>query len=94
MTKAREVRFFLDWGHQWPLWESGTEKYAMEPSDYGLSEELTSCLRSLYDHWFQHVDPFAGWDTETNAEIYFENKADVVRRLRQELPADVKLVVE
>ena len=93
MTKPREVRFFLDWGHWWPLWESGTEKYAMEPNDYGLSDELASRLRRLYDHWFQHVDPVTGWDTEKNMEVYLRDEAEVIRLLRQELPSDVTLVV-
>lgn len=47
----RVLRVFFDHGHQWPLWESGTDKYAMEPSDYGFSTELTELLRRWHAAW-------------------------------------------
>ncbi|AGW42673.1 metal ion transport protein [Leifsonia xyli subsp. cynodontis DSM 46306] len=88
MKQQREVRFLLDW------WESGTEKYAMEPSDYGLSDELTLRLRRFYDHWFQHVDPVMGWDTEENLAIYHRDKEEVLQLLRDELSIDVNLLAD
>lgn len=52
----RILRFFPDWGHEWPLWENGTEKYSMEPRDFGLSEGITARLRCWYDTWVEHFD--------------------------------------
>lgn len=94
MTQPREIRFFFDWGHWWPLWESGTEKYAMEPDDYDLSAELTSLLRHLYDHWHQHVDPVAGWDSEENLQLFIRERDEAIHLLREELPADITLVTK
>lgn len=53
--QRRLLRFFPDWGHRWPLWENGTDKYAMEPADFGLSEKLTLDLRDWYDFWEEHL---------------------------------------
>lgn len=47
----RVIRVFPDHGHRWPLWENFTDKYAMEPSDYGLSESIADQLRAWYDEW-------------------------------------------
>lgn len=52
----RVLRVFFDHGHQWPLWESGTDKYTMEPSDYGFSEELTELLRRWHAAWESVAD--------------------------------------
>ena len=94
MTQQREIRFFFDWGHWWPLWESGTDKYTMEPSDFGLSEVLTLRLRRLYDFWNEHVDPFEGWDTEENFQSFRLDKREVIDLLRAELPEGITLKVE
>jgi hypothetical protein len=93
VEQLREVRFFLDWGHWWPLWESGTEKYAMEPSDYGFSEDLTSRLRLFYDHWYEHVDPVLGWDSKENERVFLRAKAELIHLIREELPTGVTLHV-
>ncbi|QJA00287.1 hypothetical protein [Leifsonia sp. PS1209] len=94
MTGARTIRFFFDWGHRWPLWESGTDKYTMEPSDFGLSEELTKRLRRLYDFWSEHADPFDGWDSEENFQRFDSDRTEVIQLLRSELPDGISLSVE
>ncbi|GAA4885092.1 hypothetical protein GCM10025788_26480 [Serinicoccus chungangensis] len=84
---ARVVRFMFDYGHVWPLWEDGTYKYAMEPSDYGLSSELTERLQSCYAFWEAHHLPESGWDdTETRHRWHLETD-QVVAILRWEVSA-------
>ena len=85
----REIRFFLDWGPKYPLWETGTDKYAMEPSDYGLSSELDKALRNYVDFWNTHfieTDDRFEWDSSENKE-YFEAEGN---RLIQSLRDEVK----
>lgn len=84
----REIRYFSDWGAKYPLWENGTDKYVMEPSDYGLSPELGKALRNCVQFWNAHfietVDSFE-WDSNENKE-YFEAEGDrLIRRLRDEV---------
>jgi len=42
----RVIRLFCDHGRDWPLWESFTDKYTMDPDDYGLSESLRTDLHA------------------------------------------------
>jgi hypothetical protein len=51
------MRVFIDPWHEWPVWETG-DKYVMEPSDYGFSDELTDLLRRWHDAW----EPVASFD--------------------------------
>lgn len=87
---ARTIRFFFDWGHQWPLWENGSEKYAMEPSDYGLSPDLTRRLRAVYDSWLDHWD--CGWDSPEALAAWTSDRRQAVAILRREVAdfADVE----
>ena len=84
----REIRFFLDWGAKYPLWESGTDKYVMEPSDYGLSLELGTTLRNCVQFWKAHfieTDESSEWDSIENKE-YFQIEGDrLIHRLRDEV---------
>jgi hypothetical protein len=91
---VRRIRVFPDWGRRWPLWENGTDKYTMEPSDYGLSHELTTSMRCWYDHWASHFDPFDGWDSEDN-EPQSKVAGDLmVERLRAEVGPEFDVVDE
>lgn len=91
----RVLRVFFDFGHSWPLWESGTHKLAMEPSDYGFSGELTSLLA----RWFALWEPIASFDigqpvptpTEQDRETEGTLAWQAVATIRNELPADVDL---
>lgn len=47
----RLIRMFPDHGHRWPLWESFTDAYAIDPDDLALSDSLTGALRLWYDRW-------------------------------------------
>lgn len=60
---ARVIRFLFEYGHPWPLWESTSERYTMEPIDYGLSAELTAHLRDAYELWESNFSPESGWVT-------------------------------
>lgn len=88
---------FFDFGHEWPLWESGTDKYTMEPSDYGFSEELTELLRRWYLAWAATADFDIG---QTSADPSEEARAALVSLKRQaivvirrEVPSDVQVQV-
>lgn len=94
----RVLRVFFDFGHEWPLWESGTDKYTMEPSDYGFSEELTDLLRRWYVAWAVAADFDIG---RTSAVPSEEDRAELVslRRqaiavIRREVPRDFQVQVE
>lgn len=84
LPPRRVLRVFPDWGHPWPLWENCTEKYAMEPADYGLSTELTEMMQRWYRFWEEHFDPFGGWDAPENEQISQHRGDEMVARLRSE----------
>lgn len=81
----RVIRFFPDYGRNHPLWESGTDKYAMDPEDYGLSESLARRLAAWMAHWESNVIPEAGWKS---AEAAAESE-----RLGDALVADLRVEV-
>lgn len=90
---TRRIRFLFEWGHPWPLWESGTDKYTMEPEDYGLSSELTDRLRKVYEYWQRHCDTGSGWDSPENRATWFAESRQVLTLLRREV-ADFADVVD
>lgn len=89
------LRVFFDFGHEWPLWESGTEKYAMEPSDYGFSEELTDLLRRWRAAWervapFDFGEPSAELDAQDQAEEQ-SLRRQAIAVIEREAPSDVEV---
>lgn len=89
---ARVVRFMFDYGHVWPLWEDGTVKYAIEPSDYGLSPELTERLQSCCEYWETRHSPEGGWDAPESRHRRHVETDQAVAILRSEVSdfADVR----
>lgn len=83
--ELRQIRFFLDWGHNYPLWESFTGKYAMEPDDYGISLGLSRRLNDWSRFWQHHFDPFEGWDGPENQARWLATGEDLVRILEVEV---------
>ncbi|WGP06992.1 hypothetical protein [Brevibacterium iodinum] len=84
----REIRFFLDWGPKYPIWETGTDKYAMEPSDYGLTLELDKALRSYVDFWNEHfieTDDSFEWDSSENKKAFDAEGDRLIRWLQDEV---------
>lgn len=87
------LRVFFDHGHEWPLWETGTWKYAMEPVDYGFSPQLTELMRRWYERWHPIADFDIGQpvaepsveDRETEARL----RRQVVAVVEREVPDDV-----
>ncbi|GAB2971832.1 hypothetical protein [Frigoribacterium salinisoli] len=67
--ELRSIRFFVDWGHAYPLWEDGTGKYTMEPEDYGLSMELAHRLREWCQFFERHLAE-TGWDTADQKDAW------------------------
>ena len=89
---ARTIWLMFDLGHEWPLWES-CDKYTMEPSDYGLSPNLTGLLRACYDLWFEHFDSLDGWDTPEAEREWADLGRRALAILRREV-ADIGDVVD
>ncbi|GAB3690798.1 hypothetical protein GCM10027595_01440 [Corynebacterium nasicanis] len=71
----RTIRFFADWGADFPLWESGTDSYLMAPEDYGLPASLSERLRAWATHWTSHCHWDTGWDDPHAAE-YSQKEGD------------------
>ncbi|PYI66468.1 hypothetical protein CVV68_14375 [Arthrobacter livingstonensis] len=92
----RVIRLFPDYGHRWPLWENSTAerptKYTMEPADFGLSQNLTSRLRTWYDAWDAEVLYEYGWGSPENEAAWKEEGASIAMQLREEVKtfADVE----
>jgi len=83
--ELHRIRFFVDWGHRYPLWESFTEKYAMEPDDYGLSPGLGRRLGEWALFWTAHVEPAEGWDDPANQALWLATGDELVRELELEV---------
>ena len=90
--ELRRIRFFLDYGHGYPLWESGSDSYVMTPDDYGLSPELARRLRDWALVWERHHDPFTGWDDETRHQRWLTDGDALVAALEIEI-YDVAVVL-
>ena len=83
-AEEREIRFFFDYGHPWPLWENYTDEYAMTPEDYGLSPELVALLRQCGALWGR--DDFDGRWNPPEAEKQYETACrEAVAMLRAEV---------
>lgn len=80
----RRIRFFPDYGHG-PLWESFTDKYAMDPEDYGLSRSLSRGLTAWFEFWETHFDPFTGWDNAWNRDLSRRQAGQLIEQLRAEV---------
>ena len=83
--ELHRIRFFVDWGHNYPLWESFTDKYVMEPDDYGISLQIGQRLNEWSRFWQQHFDPFDGWDTQENKGFWLTTGDELVRLLEIEV---------
>jgi hypothetical protein len=87
--QLRKIRFFPDFGRESPLWESFTDKYAMDPSDYGLSDELSRGLRELMSLWNTHFIDAPGsdfeWDSAENEQSYWTEGDRLLEQLRSEV---------
>ncbi len=83
--ELRRIRFFVDWGHNYPLWESSTDKYAMDPDDYGISLQLGQRLNAWSRLWQQYVHPLDGWDTQENNVRWLTTGDQLVRLLEIEV---------
>lgn len=91
MTEPRrQIRFFPDTGHPWPLWE--TSPNARTPEDYGLSDELTKGMRNWVEHWEAHFDPFRGWDADESAAWSRAEGDLLIADLRKEVGAYADVV--
>lgn len=93
MSEPRTIRFFHDFGHEWPLWESGTDKYTMEPDDYGLSDQLVALLRRCNTLWLEYADGLLSGRPEPGSEARWREASDeALRLLRREVAdqADVR----
>ena len=85
----REIRFFPDHGRKHPLWESFTDKYAMDPSDFDLSDDLAAELADYMDFWTAHLTDRASadfeWDSAENEQRYWDEGDRLIEQLRLEV---------
>ncbi len=85
----REIRFFPDFGRRYPLWESFTDKYAMDPSDYELTPLLASDLAEYMRFWNAHFTDEVGtefeWDSSEHERQHRETGDRLLARLRTEV---------
>ncbi|MEO6530729.1 MAG: hypothetical protein ABI563_11615 [Specibacter sp.] len=89
-TSARRViRVFPDYGRRWPLWEDSTaerpSKYAMEPEDFGLSQNLTERLRRWQDTWDAENLDGNEWSSPVNETAWRAEGAAIAQQLREEV---------
>lgn len=91
---ARIVRFLFEYGHPWPLWESASHRYTMEPIDYGLSAELTAILRDSYELWESNFRPESGWATSAAKARWVEASEQGLAVLRREVEGFAEVVDE
>lgn len=97
-AEGRVLRVFFDWGHVWPLWESGSDKLAMEPTDYGYSTELTDLLRRWQTAWMPVAD-FNMGETEdppsaTQYDLYEQFGKQALEGILRETPLGVAVQIE
>jgi hypothetical protein len=83
--ELRMIRFSPDWGVTWPLWESACDKYAMEPSDYGLSRGLIRALRAWMSTWERNCSHTTGWVSEAIMAEWNRGGAYLANALQLEL---------
>jgi hypothetical protein len=91
---ARIIRFLFEFGHPWPLWESGSNHYSTTPTDYGLSPELTGLLRQSYELWADHFDHERGWDSPGNQDRWMTASQQALAVLRREVAVFADVVDE
>lgn len=95
---GRVLRVFFDWGHPWPLWESFTDKYTMEPTDYGYSAELIKTLRQWQAAWVPIADFDLGETEEPPSAEAYQRYEDLGRRaltgILTETPAEIPVSIE
>lgn len=85
----RVIRLFPDYGRRWPLWEDSTaerpSKYAMEPDDFGLSQNLAERLRSWQDVWDAENLDCNEWSSPANEMAWRAEGAAIAQQLREEV---------
>jgi len=82
--ELRSIRFFVDWGHAYPLWEDGTGTYTMEPEDYGLSLDLAQRLRAWCRVFELYLDE-TGWDTAERKNAWLSEGEELADALELEV---------
>lgn len=84
----REIRFFPDFDRKYPLWESFSGKYAMEPEvdelSAGLAVEMHEFMKFWDSHFVETSNSFQ-WGCEENKQKSVEGGNTIIRRLRGEL---------
>ncbi|HJE52540.1 MAG TPA: hypothetical protein K8V15_11305 [Tessaracoccus flavescens] len=84
---TRTIRYFHDYGHPWPLWESFTEHYTLAPDDLGLSEQLVDLLEAAHAEWERLADANLNGETPDESALRAADR-QAFAVLRREL-ADV-----
>lgn len=83
--ELRTIRFFMDWGHRWPFWENDADIDDPEPSDLGLSEELTAAIEKWSTTREAHLNHATGWDDPATGERWWHEGAELATALQREV---------
>lgn len=90
--ELRTIRVFPDVGHEWPLWEPGSDIYAIGPEDLPISEGLAGDLRVWYDDWEMSFSRSFSWSSDAEAERWRQRGDVLLDRLQQELWLQAEVV--
>jgi hypothetical protein len=94
MMARRVIRLFPEYAAEWPLWESGGDKYLLEPADLGLSDALTGELRRWTDFWSEHLHFDELWDSAENRDEWARWGDRIAEDLRFQIAEFADLNVE
>lgn len=91
MIMPRKLWLMADWG-TWPLWEPGTDHYAVDPEVLPISSELKASLKTWADAWDatlnQEYPPNSGFPSPAE-EARFDDEGSRLRgELQRELGPD------
>ena len=88
-SHRRTVILLADFGRDWPLWEDdlvhGEVNIQSSPADYGLSDSLTSEIRSWFDFWRAHYHADDLSDSSRNHAEWWTRGRSIAHELREEL---------
>lgn len=85
------VKLMSDYDAESPLW---IDNVMIDPRRLALSVELSTGLLAWQAHFVAHFHHEGGWDTTSDRSWYGERGDELVRSLREELPAGTTLEID
>ena len=91
MAVLTQVKLMSDYYAESPLWANNV---MVDPERLNLSAELSTGLLAWQAHFVAHFHHEAGWDTTGDRGWYSDRVDQLVRSLREELPAEATLDID